>query len=1022
MMRCASFLSLLVWTIATASAQIVFINEIHYDNQSTDTGEAVEIVAPAGTDLSAYELLFYNGANGNTYGSLVLSGTTPNQGNSGFGAIAFPFEGIQNGAPDGIALLKSATNFVVQFLSYEGEMSASGGPASGVQSEDIGVSESASTVTGTSLQLTGDGSDYSDFIWTRGSAATFGTINVGQTLDGAAVGASITLTLSRNRLVESSATTSEVRIQFSPAPQDTADFSIKVSRKDDLSAPARVTVDDSGIGSFTVSAIDNAVDDGDRTVDVTVTDSEGEESAIVRLTIVDDDRMPLKGEAVRVAAFNLLNDVGDRGSAGFNAVASSLSRIEPDVIAFQEVDSINGFQPLKLLLEDIALPTDAMHFATVDDAFTGEAYNGGDFNSGEQSLAIASRYPIKRVVQIGRDVPDGRREITRFPLYAEIDIPWAEDADDLHVICVHYKAGTRDSDRFRKVVEAYRTLEFLEAEGISADTHNVVILGDFNENIGNFQPSAFNTGRRSFGDGSSFPNGFAVGDDISGADAITLDYDTFPTNLFGLSNYSVTTARHSDRRGINTFIVAEGVRLDYIILSDRLYTNGNRFTEVFNSEVDVDFEGIPKQGVPVDAGTSKAASDHFPLFGDYWLEPRNRITVSFSTASPALDEGSDMTVTASIVLTPAPDAGQEVMVQLSDPSGDLELPPYVIVIGPANSSEPFEVGATRDGRADRSRSIALVAEADGYATGYGGILVRNRNASGRALISQMLHTTANGGVRAIEVTNASSERIQFSDGSLELRFYFNGSASSGAEIVVRQGGLDPGESLVLGNSAFAEIAGEGLELLEERMDYDGNDAIELLIGGVRSDLFGRIEDNPGSAWQSGEISTRNANLKLKGTIGIGSSGWSDPSLRFKSEAALDSTGFGEAPALADPYVSWIETFGMERNGTGHPDADGDEDGLTNASEFGFFTLPVVADRFRTVGPMLSRNPTFVRRRDDGRVIYRLATSRNLVDWSNEGFFIQDSVSVPDGKEQVTVQSLLRILRSENYFRMEAELP
>ena len=37
----------------TASAQTSpFINEIHYDNASTDVGEAVEIAGVAGTDLS----------------------------------------------------------------------------------------------------------------------------------------------------------------------------------------------------------------------------------------------------------------------------------------------------------------------------------------------------------------------------------------------------------------------------------------------------------------------------------------------------------------------------------------------------------------------------------------------------------------------------------------------------------------------------------------------------------------------------------------------------------------------------------------------------------------------------------------------------------------------------------------------------------------------------------------------------------------------------------------------------------
>jgi uncharacterized protein len=40
----------------------LFINELHYDNDGTDSGEAIEIAATAGADLSGYQLVLYNGA------------------------------------------------------------------------------------------------------------------------------------------------------------------------------------------------------------------------------------------------------------------------------------------------------------------------------------------------------------------------------------------------------------------------------------------------------------------------------------------------------------------------------------------------------------------------------------------------------------------------------------------------------------------------------------------------------------------------------------------------------------------------------------------------------------------------------------------------------------------------------------------------------------------------------------------------------------------------------------------------
>ncbi len=157
----------------------VFINEIHYDNSGSDTGEGVEIAGPAGTDLSGWSIVFYNGNGGGQYYTLNLSGTIPDQQN-GYGTLQFAHSGIQNGAPDGLALVDPSSN-VIQFLSYEGSFTATDGPANGMTSTDIGVSESSTTAAGNSLQLSGTGTTYSDFSWNSPTANTFGSVNTGQT-------------------------------------------------------------------------------------------------------------------------------------------------------------------------------------------------------------------------------------------------------------------------------------------------------------------------------------------------------------------------------------------------------------------------------------------------------------------------------------------------------------------------------------------------------------------------------------------------------------------------------------------------------------------------------------------------------------------------------------------------------------------------------------------------------------------------------------------------------------------------
>ncbi|MBV9283637.1 MAG: hypothetical protein JO176_03415, partial [Acidimicrobiia bacterium] len=161
-----------------------FINEIHYDNTGNDAGEAIEIAGPAGTSLAGWSLVLYNGNGGAAYATVALGGVITNQ-DDGYGTVSVPTPGIQNGAPDGVALV-DAQGHVVQFLSYEGVMVATSGPANGMTSTDIGVAEEPVPAAGFSLQLQGSGANYADFTWKAVPAAdSFGHVNSGQDFIGA---------------------------------------------------------------------------------------------------------------------------------------------------------------------------------------------------------------------------------------------------------------------------------------------------------------------------------------------------------------------------------------------------------------------------------------------------------------------------------------------------------------------------------------------------------------------------------------------------------------------------------------------------------------------------------------------------------------------------------------------------------------------------------------------------------------------------------------------------------------------
>eukprot|EP00775_Hariotina_reticulata_P009802 gene9802-9960_t len=95
-----------------APAGSIFLNEIHYDNDGTDTGERIEVAIPAGINASAVSVYLYNG---NTPGSAVSydvknlgsAATITTTANSlwQLAVLNYSANGIQNGGNDGVAIV-----------------------------------------------------------------------------------------------------------------------------------------------------------------------------------------------------------------------------------------------------------------------------------------------------------------------------------------------------------------------------------------------------------------------------------------------------------------------------------------------------------------------------------------------------------------------------------------------------------------------------------------------------------------------------------------------------------------------------------------------------------------------------------------------------------------------------------------------------------------------------------------------------------------------------------------------------
>ena len=108
------------------------LNEIHYDNAGTDTGEFVEVRVAAGADVTGMLVELYNGSGagaGTTYASTALSGLTKtSDGTYDYYVWNRPVNGIQNDV-DGVALSQNGN--LIEFVSYEGTFTATNGAANG---------------------------------------------------------------------------------------------------------------------------------------------------------------------------------------------------------------------------------------------------------------------------------------------------------------------------------------------------------------------------------------------------------------------------------------------------------------------------------------------------------------------------------------------------------------------------------------------------------------------------------------------------------------------------------------------------------------------------------------------------------------------------------------------------------------------------------------------------------------------------------------------------------------------------
>lgn len=150
-----------VFASSFESAGKLVINEVDYDQVGTDTAEFIEIRnnGPGTASLAGVAVVLVNGADGAEYARIDLSGATQLAAGAYLvvhsanvavpeSAASILFAGntdqIQNGSPDGIALIRTSPPTLIDALSYEGTITAA---------QIVGFSAPVSLVEGTPLEL-----------------------------------------------------------------------------------------------------------------------------------------------------------------------------------------------------------------------------------------------------------------------------------------------------------------------------------------------------------------------------------------------------------------------------------------------------------------------------------------------------------------------------------------------------------------------------------------------------------------------------------------------------------------------------------------------------------------------------------------------------------------------------------------------------------------------------------------------------------------------------------------------------
>ena len=354
-------------------------------------------------------------------------------------------------------------------------------------------------------------------------------------------------------------------------------------------------------------------------------------------------------------------------------------------------------------------------------------------------------------------------------------------------------------------------------------------------------------------------------------------------------------------------------------------------------------KGIPGTGASLDlrftahvnAGDEDVAIDDFTVVGASGPVPPS---VQFAATGATVSEDAG-TATVAVELTNPDGSAVSVDVVLdagsSADASDLGGYTTQTVTFPSDASD----GATRqitidvtDDDATEGPEVATFALQNLTSSGAAAIgtpgtfdlSIDDNDVSTQIIISQYAE---DGNLKGVELLNVSDGPIDFSAQPLVLNRYANGSPSPTEEVAVSSGTLASGDVIVFADSENTAWADASIAFTDVNLQFNGNDALEVVLGGITQDVFGTIGQDPGGSWAANGVDTRDQNLEVRSSIMAGDpDGWTDPSVRFRtidaapldngsSDGGLDDFQDVDGFGTGDPLPVELTAFTVAASGT-----------------------------------------------------------------------------------------------------------